>query len=131
MNFSLMALNALRSGFLTSELRKRCESASAASKQTVAPAMAVTSEFYGALLHRHYRMWRGGRKQRTQIGFVMKDIQDEASTAKGVRNLLAAYNLNQWNQLNLEAQIAAGGGGDAKANAGFSDMDGAPAGFTE
>ena len=92
--------------------------------------MAVTSELYGALLHRHYRMWRGGRKQRKDIGYVMKDIQDEASTAKGVRNLLAAYNMNQWNQLNLEAQIAAGGGGDAKAQAGFSDMDGAE-GFAE
>jgi hypothetical protein len=53
-----------------------------------------------------------GRKQRMQIGFVMKDLGDEAGSAKGVKTLLAQYSLSKWEQLNLEAQIAAGGGAE-------------------
>lgn len=131
MNFSLMALNALRSGFLTSELRTRCKAATSrgGNRQQVSPAIAVTADLYGAILHRHYRMWRGGRKQRKQIGFVMKDLGDEAGTAKGVRNLLAQYSLNNWEKLNLQAQITAGGGSEGNSGPGFSAMDNAPAGF--
>jgi hypothetical protein len=65
MNFSLMALNALRSGFLTAELRRKVTAAAAAGgarRGQVSPAIAVTAELYGAILHRHYRMWRGGAK---------------------------------------------------------------------
>ena len=133
MNFSLMALNALRSGFLTTELRNRCKAVASrggSGRHQVSPAIAVTSELYGAILHRHYRMWRGGRKQRKQIGFVMKDLGDEAGSAKGVRSLLAQYSLANWEKLNLEAQIAAGGGAEGNAGQGFSAMDDAPAGFS-
>ena len=48
-----------------------------------------------------------------QIGFVMKDLGDEAGSAKGVKTLLAQYSLSKWEQLNLEAQIAAGGGAES------------------
>eukprot|EP01043_Picozoa_sp_COSAG02_P007356 COSAG02_NODE_218_length_28570_cov_75.594816_20_plen_171_part_00 len=133
MNFSLMALNALRSGFLTTELRNRCKAVASRGgngRQQVSPAIAVTAELYGAILHRHYRMWRGGRKQRKQIGFVMKDLGDEAGSAKGVRALLAQYSLTHWEKLNLEAQIAAGGGREGTAGPGFSAMDDGSAGFS-
>ena len=133
MNFSLMALNALRSGFLTTELRNRCKAVASRGgngRQQVSPAIAVTAELYGAILHRHYRMWRGGRKQRKQIGFVMKDLGDEAGSAKGVRALLAQYSLTNWEKLNLEAQIAAGGGGEGTAGPGFSAMDDGSAGLS-
>ena len=59
---------ALRSGFLTAELRRKVTAAAAAGgarRGQVSPAIAATAELYGAILHRHYRMWRGGAKKRT------------------------------------------------------------------
>ena len=121
MSFSLMALNALRSGHLNAELRRRIGQPQRSGAAT--PAVAVVAELYGALVHRHYRMWRGGRKQRKDIGFVMRDIDLECGSAKGVRTLLRDYGMGQWGEKNLEAQIAAGGG-ENNAPAGFADGGG-------
>lgn len=122
LNFTMLSVHALRNGLLNSTMCRRHSLPPSSGERGISAGVGAVCELHAACFHRLYRIWRAGKKARTDIGFVFQQIESEARNKKGVAKLLSSYAADRFAELNVAAQKQNGGGGKA-SNINFTDLE--------